>query len=154
MFKQGMKQADVARALGVSRQSVSRWHRTWRKGGMNLLKRADRTGRPTQLTAVQLKQIERALLRGAVANGYPTELWTLRRVAEVIARLTAVSYHQGHVWRVLRGMGWSRQKPARRAVERDQEKIDAWVRDEWPALKRGPKRGEPGSYSRTRAVSR
>ncbi len=130
MFRQGMKQADVARALGVSRQSVSRWHRTWKKGGMQSLKRADRTGRPTRLTAFQLKETERALLRGAVANGYPTERWTLRRVAEVIERVTGVNYHLGHVWRVLRGMGWSRQKPARQTVERDQENMYAWVRDE------------------------
>src|SRR5579859_1733169 len=154
LFKQGIKQADVARALKVSRESVSRWYEAWAKGGAKSLRSPGRTGRPPFLKAAQLRQIERALVRGAVANGYPSELWTLRRVGEVIERLTGVSYHQGHVWRVLRGLGWSRQTPARRAVERDQEKIDAWKRDSWPPLKRGPKRGEPGSYSRTRAVSR
>ncbi len=73
------------------------------------------------------------LLKGARANGYGTELWTLQRVAEVIAKVTSVHYHPGHVWKILRGLGWTRQKPARRAAERDQEAIETWVRERWPA---------------------
>jgi transposase len=87
-------------------------------------------------------------------QGYSTELWTLRRVAEVIERTTGVAYHQGHVWRLLRGLGWSRQKPARQAAERNRDAIEAWVKERWPDLKRGPSESEPGSSSRTKAVSR
>jgi len=122
----------VARILKVSRQSVSRWHESWRAGGLQALKKARRTGRPPQLTGAQLRRVEQALLKGARANGYSTELWTLRRVAEVIERITWVDYHPGHVWRILRGLGWTRQKPARRAAERDQDAIETGVRDRWP----------------------
>lgn len=154
LFKQGLSQADVARFLRVSRQSVSRWFERWRQGGPQALKKSASTGRPPKLSAAELSQLERALLKGARAHGYPTELWTLRRVAEVIARTTGVAYHQGHVWRVLRGLGWSRQKPARQAAERNSEAIEAWVKERWPELKRGPGGNMPGSYSRTKAVSR
>lgn len=154
MFTDGLPQAEVARRLKVSRESVSRWHEQWRQGGVDALKKAERAGRPSLLTPDQLAQVEAALLRGAVANGFPTELWTLRRVAEVTERLTGVAYHQGHVWRILRRLGWSRQSPARRAVERDEAAIAAWVKERWPALKRGLSTSEPGSSSRTRAGSR
>lgn len=154
LFKEGHTQANVARSLNVSRQSVSRWYESWRTGGLLALKKAPRTGRPPELTAAQLRKVEQALLKGARANGYSTELWTLRRVAEVIERITGVGYHPGHVWRILRGLGWTRQKPARRAVERDQEKIEAWVKERWPDLKKGPAEIAPGSSSRTRAASR
>lgn len=154
LFKEGHSQADVARELRVSRQSVSRWYESWRTGGLSALKKAPRTGRPPQLTGAQLRNVEKALLKGARANGYSTELWTLRRVAEVIERITGVAYHPGHVWRILRGLGWTRQKPARRAAERDQEKIEAWVKERWPELKKGPSETTSGSSSKTRAASR
>lgn len=154
LFRKGVSQADVARAVEVSRQSVSRWYEQWRQGGATALKQAARAGRPSLLSAVQLQAVEKALLKGAVAYGYPNELWTLRRVAEVIEIKTGVRYHEGHVWRVLRGLGWSRQKPARRAVERDQEKIETWVKESWPDLKKRPPSATPGSSSKTSPASR
>lgn len=154
LFKEGHTQADVARILKVSRQSVSRWYESWQAGGLRALKKAPRTGRPPQLTGAQLRRVEQALLKGARANGYLTELWTLRRVADVIELVTGVDYHPGHVWRILRGLGWTRQKPARRAAERDQEAIETWVRERWPELKKTPSEIAPGSSSRTRAASR
>jgi transposase len=140
--------------LKVSRQSVSRWYQQWQAGGLRALRKTERAGRPPRLTPAQLVRVEKALLKGACANGYPTELWTLRRVAEVIERVTGVGYHQGHVWRILRGLGWSRQKPARRAAERDEKRIEAWIKEDWPALKRGRSETGPGSSSRTKAASR
>lgn len=154
LFREGRAQADVARFLQVSRQSVSRWYRSWRKGGVPALRKAASTGRPSQLTPAQLGKIERALLKGARANGYSTELWTLQRMAEVIAKTTGVEYHPGHVWKILRKLGWTRQKPARRAAERNQEAIETWVRERWPELKKTPDEITPGSSSRTRAASR
>ncbi|HEX6350265.1 MAG TPA: IS630 family transposase [Candidatus Dormibacteraeota bacterium] len=154
LFKEGQTQAEVARFLEVSRQSASRWYESWRQGGLTALKKAPRAGRPPQLTAAQLRQVERALLKGARANGYTTELWTLQRVAEVIARRTGVEYHPGHVWKLLRKLGWSRQKPARRAAERDQAAVETWVRERWPELKKTPDEIAPGSSSKTRADSR
>ncbi len=101
LFKAGKTQAEVARALHVSRQSVSRWHSRFRRGGAKRLKGAGRAGRKPRLDAKQLSRVDTALRRGARAHGFQTSLWTLPRVAVVIERYTGVKYHPGHVWRVL-----------------------------------------------------
>jgi transposase len=96
------------------------------------------------LSKAQLAKVQRALAKGAEANGYVTDLWTLPRVAEVIERVTGVSYHPGHVWYILRDqLGWTWQRPARRAVERDDEAIERWVNRRWPQVKK-----EPGASTR------
>jgi transposase len=138
MFKRGIPQAEVARALGVSRQSVSRWFEQWRKGGTAAMKGAGRAGRRPRLSASQLREVDRALRKGAKAHGFPTELWTLSRVADVIERATGTRYHPGHAWRILKDLGWSLQRPARRAVERDEERVRAWVKEQWPRVRKTP----------------
>lgn len=155
MFARGATQAGVARELQVSRQSVSRWYADWRAGGAKALKGAGRAGRMPRLTKTQLAQINRALRRGPRAHGFPTDMWTLARVATVIERETTVAYHPGHVWKLLRDqLGWSRQRPARRAIERDDEAIERWVSERWPRVKKTPDAGTPGSSSRTSRGSR
>jgi transposase len=153
LFAKGVSQADIARELEVSHQSVSDWHTLWQVGGKQALKRTGGPGRPRKVTDGDLAKVERALERGPKANGYPSDLWTLVRVAEVIESTTRVKYHPGHVWKVLRRMGWSRQRPARRAVERDDEAIEQWVNDRWPRVKKTPGRGTRGSSSKTRVGS-
>jgi transposase len=138
LFRQGKSQSDVARQLEVSRQSVSRWYAEWKSGGAGALAAAGRAGRLPQLDTRDLRKVERRLEKGPLGNGYPTDMWTLQRVAEVIESETGVSYHPGHVWRILRQMGWSRQRPARRAVERNDEAIANWVKTEWPRVKKRP----------------
>lgn len=100
LFAHGTSQAKVARALGVSAQTASRWHARWQQGGARALRAPARQGRPPKLSSVQLRQLERALLKGARGHGFDEELWTLRRVAEVIWRLAGVRYHPGQVWRI------------------------------------------------------
>jgi transposase len=88
--------------------------------------------------------VEQALLEGAGANGFVGELWTLDRIALVIERLTGVQHHPAHVWALLRHrLGWSVQRPVRRAAERDQDAIDRWVKERWPAIKQTPNGAEP-----------
>jgi transposase len=141
LFERGASQADVARELAVSRQSVSRWYADWQSGGTKGLKGAGRAGRLPRLTAAQLRQVERALRQGPRAHGLGTDLWTLDRVAAVIEADTGVAYHPGHVWKLLRDkLGWTRQRPARRAVERDDDAIARWVATDWPRIKRGAPR--------------
>jgi len=124
--------AEIARQLAVSHQIVSEW----RQGGRVALRGKGRAGRPSKLSPVQLRKVEAALIEGAEASGYSTDLWTLPRAAEVIHRLTGVSYHPGYVWYILRKqLGWTWQRPARRAVERDEEAIERWVKRRWPQLK-------------------
>jgi len=143
LFRDGIQLAEVARRLKVSRQSVSRWHASWREGGKKSLSGAGRAGRKPKLVASQLKDIEKALLLGPEENRISGQLWTLARVATVIKRLTGVHYHQGHVWRVLKRMGWSAQRPSRQAVERDEEAVQTWVKEVWPAVKKTPEMSEP-----------
>ena len=151
LFAKGNSQADVARELEVSRQSVSRWYADWCAGGTKSLKGAGRAGRLPKLSAAELRAITAKLEKGPRANGYPTELWTLARVAEVIEATTGVSYHPGHVWKILRQMGWSRQRPARRAVERDDEAIARWVKQDWPRVRKTPEHERPGSAKTSQA---
>ena len=98
--------------------------------------------------------MEQALLKGPRANGFSTEMWTLARVADVIETVTGVRYIQTQTWTVLRErLGWSRQRPARRAVERDDEAIATWVKQDWPRIKKAHGAAAPGSSSKTRAGS-
>lgn len=144
MFAKGATQAEVARALGVSIQSAHRWYHAWRTGGVGALKAAGRAGRRPRLSGDQRRAVERALLKGATANGFPTDLWTLDRVGVVIERITGIGYHRGHVWKILRQMGWSLQRPARRAAERDEDKVTRWVKERWPRVKKTPGGGGRG----------
>jgi transposase len=154
LFARGVTQADVARELGVSRQSVSRWHADFTRGGAVALRGAGRAGRKPKLDGADLGRIEQALLRGAVANGYRTELWTLPRITEVIEVVTGVTYHPGHVWRLMAKLGWSPQRPQRLAKERDDEAVATWVRERWPVVKKTPGDGARSSSSRTSPASR
>ncbi len=149
LFAQGLRPAEVARKLGVSRQSATIWHSAWEAEGTRGLRQAERTGRPPLLTDKELKKVQRALLKGPGVYGWSTELWTLQRVADVIAIETGIRYHIGHVWKMLRRLGWGWQKPARRATERDEEAIARWVREEWPEIKNSPAGRRRGSSSKT-----
>jgi len=137
LFEKDLSQAEVARRCGVSRTTAMRWYRTWIQRGKKSLDPLPR-GRPNRLTPAQLKRIEKALLRGAQAHGFSGDLWTLERIAQVIERIADVRYHPGHVWRVLRSLGWSLQKPTTRARERDEAEIARWKKTEWPRLKKTP----------------
>jgi transposase len=152
LFAKKVSQAEIARELGVAHQTVSDWHDQWLVGGKRALKRVGKPGRPPKVTTQDLAKVEKALERGPRANGFATDLWTLARVAEVIETVTGVQYHPGHVWRVLRQMGWSRQRPARQAIERD-DAIERWVNERWPKVKKTPQPGGRGSSSKTRAAS-
>jgi transposase len=154
LFEQGETQAAVARRLGVSRTTAMRWAQAWDAEGRDGLRAAGRAGRKPRLSRDQLEEVEQALLQGPLAFGYRTELWTLPRVAGLIHRLSGVRYHPGHVWRVMRQLGWSLQKPTTRAQERDEEAIQRWVKTTWPALKKTPRAGARRSSSSTRAASR
>jgi transposase len=145
LLRQGMSQSEVARRLGVHRQSVIRWARQLAQCGRKGLKKAGRAGRKPRLSGAQLKQIEHALKRGPEAFGYASGLWTTGRVRELIRDQCGVRYHEAHVWRILRQLGWSCQRPSGRALERDEEAIRDWKRVGWPRIKK--KRSASGAPS-------
>ena len=132
LFAAGHTQAEVAHQLGVARQNVSRWHARWRQGGLEALASRGPTGQAPRLSDPQLAAIDQALRQGAGAHGFDTDHWTLERITTVIEQRTGHRYHPGHTWKLLRRMGWRLQRPARRAVERDQQAIARWVAEDWP----------------------
>jgi len=135
-FAQGLSQAQVARRLGVSRQSASRWFHLWETNGGEGLRGVGRTGRKRRLSDEDLCRLEALLIEGPQAQGYETNLWTLKRIASVVKRRFGVCYHPGHVWKLLGQLGWSCQRPERRARERDETAIRRWLKYRWPRIKK------------------
>jgi transposase len=129
----GERPSVVARLFGVNRNSLYRWRRMAVEGAEAL--RAKPAGPKPRLLDEQLHELEELLLQGAKAHGWPNALWTTARVAQLIRRHFGVSYHHDHVGRFLRQrLGWTPQKPARRARERDEEGIQRWKREEFPRI--------------------
>jgi transposase len=143
LFRRTCSQADVSRQLGVSRQTASRWHAAWQSGGEQALQGAGRTGRKSKLSGDDLCQLEAILLAGATAAGYETDLWTLKRIARVTHRTFGVEFHLGHVWKVLRQLGWSCQRTTQKARERNEDSIRRWLRYRWPSIKKRPGKQNP-----------
>lgn len=138
LFAKGLTAPEVARHFGVARQVGYRWQEAWQQGGVAALASKGRAGRKPKLLPAQTKVLLEALVEGPSAQGYQTQLWTLPRVAVLIKELTGVSYHPGHVWRVLGSLGFSCQRPERRAMERDEPAIRQWRRVQWPKIKKKP----------------
>ena len=136
LLKQGLSQSEVARAVCVHRQSVSRWARELEQSGLGGLRKAKHTGRPPRLSPAQLRELERALKRGPEAFGFASGLWTARRVRDLIADQSGVRYHEDHVWRILRQLNWSCQRPTGKALERDEAAIRHGKKGRWPQLKK------------------
>ncbi len=136
LLKAGKTLSAVARALSASVSSVFRWWQAYRKKGLKELQAKPTPGRPPGLSPRQKQKLVKLLLQGPLAAGYPTDLWTLQRVADVIDRHFGVAYHPCHVWKLLTGLGWSCQKPERRALERDEAAIARWRQKEWPRIKK------------------
>jgi transposase len=146
LLQQGMQEAKVARRVGVHRQSVNRWAKQLAEGGRPALKRAPRAGRPPQLSAADHRRIVAGLKCGSEALGYGTSLWTAWRVADLIERKCGIQYSTVHAWRLLRALGWTPQRPASRALERNEAAIRGWKQGRWPELKK--KRPKTGANDR------
>jgi transposase len=140
LLDKGLNQSEVARRLKVSHQTVSRWRKMVENGGAEALAKAGRAGRKPELTADQNVRLVELLKQGPERLGYRTQLWTTARVADLIKREFKVSYHPGHVWKVLRQMRWSCQRPQGRARERNERAIAEWKRRQWPAIKKKPEK--------------
>ncbi len=136
LLKAGASVTDVARRLGCSHSSVILWRDVVRRRGPVALQAKPAPGRPPKLTARQRAKLPQLLLRGATAWGFDTDLWTTRRIATVIRREFGVPLHRAHVGRMLTTLGWSCQKPERRALERDEAAIARWKRYRWTAVKK------------------
>jgi len=126
-----------------------RWRDAMDSGGTEALRAKPAPGRPPKLTAKQKAKLVELLGQGAMAHGYRTDLWTTQRISALIERRLGVKYHRNHVGKLLRQLGWSHQKPERRAVERDESAIATWKGKVWPAVKKTPRGWRPTSSSST-----
>lgn len=138
LLDEGLQPVEVAGRVGVDRRSVRRWKAAARKHGKAGVRARAAPGRPSRLSAAHKRRLEALLLKGPLASGFDTDLWTCPRVAELIKRRFDIDYHVDHVGRLLHDLGWSPQKPTRRAAERDEQEIRRWVREDWPRVKKTP----------------
>ena len=136
LLGQGQQPVEVARTIGADRRSVRRWQAVYRQEGEEALRAKPAPGRPAKLAEAELGALREMLLEGAKAQGFPTDLWTCPRVADLIRRRFGVSYHPDHIGRLLKSLGFSPQKPQRRAIERNEEEIQRWVAEDWPRIKK------------------
>jgi transposase len=132
LYKKGLSCRTVGKAVGVSKSTVSRWQRE----KVSAKCQTGQTGRQCKLTTVQIKALKEELLKGSLEQGYDTDYWTLSRIGKLIKRLFKVQYGSSAVWYLMKRLGWSKQKPQRLAVQRDEAEIERWRRYVFPQLKK------------------
>jgi transposase len=140
LLEQGHGVRQTARLVGVTGGAVTQWRKAYETHGEKAFQAHSPPGRKPRLSEKKTRQLEKLLLKGARKNGYSTELWTLKRVGEIIYRRFGVRYEQSSIWHVLKRMGWSCQKPERRARERDEQAVATWRKTDWPRIKKSPKK--------------
>ena len=148
LLERGMSLKEVAHRVGASFSSVFRWQRAVVQDGPGAVKAKPVPGRPRKLPEDECRQLLTLLLKGALAYGFPNDLWTLKRVTSVIRKEFGVVFHPNHLWRLLRRVGWSCQVPERRAIQRDEEAITHGKRYQWPHIKKGATTWGPSRFPR------
>lgn len=131
-------QAAVAKKYNVSLRALQLWLAAYRKDGKKGLESRPTPGAPCRLSSAQVEELEKLLLKGAKAAGFPNDLWSCPRIRELIEKKFGVSYHVDHICRLLARLGWSPQRPEKRAIERDDRRIRHWVKNEFPRIKKKP----------------
>lgn len=150
----GWRPADVAAAFGCSVRSVQLWARRSDRGANPAaLATSKPPGATPKLSDAQRTRLAALLTAGPEAAGLVGQLWTGPRVAALIEREFGVVHSPKYLPELLRRLGFSPQKPARRAVERDEEAIAAWVRRDWPRIKKRSAGSERRSSSTTKPAS-
>lgn len=132
----GLSLNAVARKIGCNASSVMRWRNKRKKHGVQGLNPKPVPGRPSKLSMHQKERLISLLLKGAISNGYRTELWTTARISELIKHNFGITYHRDHVGRLMASLQWSYQKPEKRALQRNEQAIQEWKRKEWPRIKK------------------
>lgn len=134
LLESGKRVKEVAKIFGVTERSIRYWQKEANEPKKKSVTR--RPGHPSRLSTEQLKQLEQELLRGAYAQGYAEDYWTLDRIARLIWDKFQVRYHPVSVWYIMKRIGWSNQRPQRQALQRDDEVIAHWKKYTWPRIKK------------------
>jgi transposase len=152
LLRDGNTLTEVADLLCVSVSSIKRWKKAFQQGGLAALAPKRRPGPQSKLSLPQRQRLREIMLRGPLSAGFRTDLWTCRRVAEVVRREFGIVYHPDHLGRILHDLGFSPQKPQRRARERDEAAIQRWRREAWPRIKKRDGESKlPSSFSMKQA---
>mgnify|MGYP001057980054 CR=1 FL=1 len=145
--QKGWTQTRIAEALGVTSGAVSQWFTAVREGGLAALRSRKGGGPKPRLSEEQLQRLPGLLARGPEAYRFRGDVWTRARVRVVIKREFGVTYSKEHVGRLLRKIGWSRQKPVERASQQDEEESARWHEETWPELEKKPPESNVRSFS-------
>ncbi len=129
---------EIARQIGCNASSVMRWRDRWNRNGEEGLRVLASPGRPTKMNTKQKAQLLRYLLQGPIAFGWQTDIWTTRRISTLIEKKFSIRYHYTHVGRLMHALGWSPQKPERRALQRNEAAIQEWKTKNWNRIKKTP----------------
>jgi len=129
---------EIARRIGCNASSVMRWRDRWLSGGEEGLRVRSSPGRPSRMSRAEKRRLLRYLIKGPLEFGWTTDIWTTRRIVMLIKNEFGISYHFTHVARLLHALGWSPQKPERRALERNEEAIQRWKDTTWRKVKKKP----------------
>ena len=149
LLDEGLSLNEVARRIGCQASSVMRWRDRRDEVGEKVYEVGTSPGRPPKLSPAQKRRLLRLIAKGPLAHGYKTDIWTCDRVRRLILHEFRVRYHRDHVGRLLHQLGLSPQKPERRALERDEERIERWKRTRWPQVKKTQRAGRRTSSSST-----
>jgi transposase len=142
---EGWAQKDVAEFLGVHPVTVRKWVARHLEAGDDGLKAKPTPGRPRLLTPDQERKVLGWLGESPARHGFDTDLWTARRVAELIRKKFGVRFHPNYLREWLSRRNCTPQKPARRARQRDQTAIDRWVAGDWPRIQKRRGKNTPTS---------
>lgn len=136
LLQQGLNASKIARRVGTTRQSVNRWRRESRQPKSSKPRWRKRPGRPSRLSVAEQQRLAKALKRGAYANGYAEDYWTLDRITPLIWDLFGIRYRASGVWYLMQRLGWSSQKPQRQSLARNEPEIAHWKHYLWPQIKK------------------
>lgn len=138
--REGWYQREIAAALGVAEETVSRWLARARTGGAEALLAQPAPGPPPKLSQTQKRLIPEFLWHGPEAYGFHGEVWTCARISRVIEEEFGVRYHKDHVGRLLKELHWTPQVPITRAIQRDEQAIQHWRDETWLELQQRARR--------------
>jgi len=139
LFEKGVTLADIAHKLKVDPSNVSRWYAKWKKHGIAGLKSKGKPGPESKLTPTDINNIQKSLLKSPTEFGFQTEFWTLPLISELIKKLTGIKYHPGYLWWFMTRLGWTCKKPEIVSKNRDEKKVQYWIKKTWPRIKKKTK---------------
>jgi transposase len=143
LVQKGIPAVSVAQRFNIHERTIHKWLQAYRKDGLEGLQVKVSTGRKKKLTAKNESKLQKIIIAGAVKAGFANELWTSKRVLQIIKDQFDVDYHANHLPKLLRGLGFTPQRPQREAIEKDRKQMDNWIRFEWKRIKKKPAKPKP-----------